>query len=109
MSDFRVIDHTGEVKSKVAERVIVALGLMGEVVEGYAKEDCPVDTGRLRNSLTHQEAKDACHVGSDVEYAPAVEFRDMAHRVGKAHFLRDAGQNHIDEIRDAAQSAFMGL
>ncbi len=36
-------------------RAAIARGLeeMGLVAEGYAKAGCPVDTGRLRNSITH--------------------------------------------------------
>ena len=31
-----------------------ALEEVGLVAEGYAKKACPVDTGRLRNGITHQ-------------------------------------------------------
>ena len=147
--NWRFEDHTDEVERLVTEKVNLALDLMGEVVEGYAKENCPVDTGLLRNSITHtlggqqmsysyhasygsnrsktgkrysassmragsvgvgrvagtmgSTDDHACYVGSNVEYAPAVEFRDIAHTVGKAHFLRDAAQGHIEELRDVAQ------
>lgn len=104
--DFTVKDNSAAVIAAVNEKVALALGLMGEVVEGYAKEDCPVDTGRLRNSLTHEHGPDGDseYVGSDVEYAPYVEFGERYHHeVGKAHFLRDAATTHIDELRDVAQ------
>lgn len=46
-------------------------------VEGGAKRRCPVDTGRLRASITHALERDAGGlvgtVGTDVEYAPFVE------------------------------------
>ena len=122
----------------VEEKMVQALKLMGETIEGYAKDDCPVDTGLLHNSLTYGvsgssmnqtsytdnsgtqsgsyqsnapgTAKDhAVYVGSNVEYAPYVEFMSMNHQVGKAHFLRDAGVNHIDELRDKAQKVFNTL
>lgn len=144
------IDNTDEILRKVGDACDLALKACGEVIEGYAKDDCPVDTGLLRNSITHAVSgqgtsvtsyhadrgstgasagdsragtvrvgrysgvvgdpnEKACYVGSNVEYAPFVEFRDMSHLVGKAHFLRDAGQNHIDELRDVAQKIFESL
>lgn len=111
---FHVKDNVDEVMAKIEDKIKLALGLMGEVVEGYAKDDCPVDTGLLRNSLTHEAGEysgDPCeYVGSDVEYAPYVEFIDRYHHeVGKAHFLRDAAQNHIDELRDVAQKTLISL
>lgn len=49
----------------------------GQSVEGYAKRLCPVDTGRLRNSIDHKIGVDfdglVCRIGSDVEYAKHVE------------------------------------
>jgi phage gpG-like protein len=45
-------------------------------VERTAKRLCPVDTGRLRASITHALDRDAAGlvgvVGTDVEYAPYV-------------------------------------
>lgn len=46
-------------------------------VEGAAKRLCPVDTGRLRSSITNELGTDAeglvAVIGTDVEYAPYVE------------------------------------
>lgn len=107
-------DHTRDVERVVEEKIKTALGLMGEVVERYAKEECPVDTGRLRNSLTHeagQDNGDICeYVGSAVEYAPFVEYIERFHHpVGKAHFLRDAGQDHISELREVAAASLANI
>lgn len=109
--DFTVKDNSAAVIAAVNEKVALALGLVGEVVEGYAKEDCPVDTGRLRNSLTHEHGPDGDseYVGSDVEYAPYVEFGDYNHTTGKNHFLRDAAQNHIEELKDVAQKTLKNI
>ena len=38
---FRVNDNTDEIMAKIDEKIGLALELMGEVVEGYAKDDCP--------------------------------------------------------------------
>lgn len=49
----KVDDHTEDVMAEIRERMRLALSLMGDEVEGNAKEYCPVDTGLLRNSITH--------------------------------------------------------
>lgn len=50
----------------------------------------PVDTGRLRNSMTYSAARDnkTVYVGSKVEYAEAVE--EGARGRSGAHMLRNA-------------------
>lgn len=57
------------------EQSLVRCGLF---VERDAKINAPVDTGRLRASITHRittEGNDSIvEVGTNVEYAPAVEF-----------------------------------
>ena len=44
------------------------------VVERQAKEDCPVDTGRLRASITSEVSGLEGKVGTNVEYAGFVEY-----------------------------------
>ena len=48
-------------------------------VEGRAKLKSPVDTGRLRSSITHKIEKERALVGSNVFYAPYVEFGTRPH------------------------------
>lgn len=45
-------------------------------IQNGARSRVPVDTGRLRNSITHEILADGLNasVGSNVEYAPFVEF-----------------------------------
>ena len=40
------------------------------LVEATAKKNCPVDTGYLRNSITHEIDGDTATIGTNVEYAP---------------------------------------
>lgn len=48
-----------------------ALEICGGKAESYAKELCPVDTGNLRNSITHQRLDENTEIiGTSVEYAP---------------------------------------
>ena len=44
------------------------------LVENDAKRKCPVDTGQLRASITHEVEGQTGIVGTNVEYAPYVEY-----------------------------------
>ena len=44
------------------------------LVENTAKMYCPVDTGQLRNSITHMVTDNVGYIGTNVKYAPYVEF-----------------------------------
>ena len=48
-----------------------ALERMGQQAEGYAVDLVPVDTGMLKNSLTHKVVPSelTVYAGSDMEYA----------------------------------------
>ncbi len=50
-----------------------ALTEAGMIVESDAKQLAPVDTGRLRNSIIHQVDGSTAYVGTNVEYAEAIE------------------------------------
>lgn len=99
-------DNTQEVLSALPRAAAAALEAIGLQAEGYAKKLCPVDTGRLRNSITHTVEFDGLDVyaviGTNVEYAPYVE---EGHSLGNgkvskgAHFLRKAASDHPGEYR----------
>ena len=97
--------------------------------EGFAIKQCPVDTGRLKNSIVFATSKinsgrqydysddqkppknysyqignvssdNVVYVGTNVEYAQEIEFSDtINHTVGKAHFLRDSLADNIDTFK----------
>jgi HK97 gp10 family phage protein len=86
--------------AKIAEAlntaVMLALEEIGLKAETHAKAGCPVDTGRLRNSITHVLVSDTMVViGTNVEYAPYVH--EGARGRAGVPFLRNAAQNHKDE------------
>lgn len=69
-------DHSDEVLSALEAALARGLEKCGLVAEGYAKKLCPVDTGNLRNSITHTVADNgerAAYVGTNSEYAVYVE------------------------------------
>lgn len=44
------------------------------IVENAARTNCPVDTGQLKRSITHEVQGDTGIIGTNVEYAPFCEF-----------------------------------
>ena len=64
-------DYSADVLNEFHDAVLRALERCGSEAEGYAKDLCPVDTGALRNSISHKvdESERAVYVGSNNEYA----------------------------------------
>lgn len=120
-----VEDYTPEVIKEKDEAVKRVLNKIGLLAERYASETCPVQTGRLRASITytyqgqssfrheytdddgkgfHQDVgaagdEPSVYVGTNVEYAPSVELGDGAKRKPR-HFLKKAMENHIGEYKE---------
>lgn len=94
-------DNSADFERRKAEAIERALETIGGLMERYAKQNCPVDTGNLRNSITNAlDGTEAVIVGTNVQYAPFVEFDDRkAHVSGQAHFLRDSVASHISEYK----------
>lgn len=68
-------DNSKEALEAMQQAAVRALEKCGLTAEGYAKKMCPVDTGNLRNSITHtvDEEEPAAYIGSNVEYSVYVE------------------------------------
>ena len=68
-------DYSADVLDEFHDAVLRALERCGSQAEGYAKDLAPVDTGRLRNGISHAVSEDemAAYVGTNVSYAPYVE------------------------------------
>ena len=68
-------DNSAEVLEALESACQRALEKCGMVAEGYAKKLCPVDTGNLRNSITHMvnNGEKAAYVGTNSEYGVYVE------------------------------------
>lgn len=108
MSDFEVrVDNTREAAKEIKAAIARSLEKIGLTAEGYAKLECPVDTGRLRNSITHQvEGENAVYIGTNVEYAPYVELGTV-HQAAQP-YLRPAAQEHSDTYRSILKSELGG-
>lgn len=107
-----VADKSQEAAEALGDAIATALEEIGIQAEGDVKELVPVATGRLRNSITHavQAGSEPCViVGTNVEYAEAVEMNEKArHSNGQAHFLRDGVTNHLDDYRAIFEKRMRG-
>ena len=65
-------DYSKEVLSAMEKGIKNGLEAIGLTAETYAKQETPVDTGRLRNSISHAVDGEAAYIGSNVEYAAFV-------------------------------------
>lgn len=96
-------DNTDEVLSALKNAKKRGLEAIGLTAEGYAKKDTPVDTGRLRNSISHETDDDAAYIGTNVEYAPYVELGARG-RPG-VHMLQRAASEHGSEYKQIMEDA----
>ena len=133
MSDVEFIDNSDEVKSEMRSALLRGLEKCGFVAEKYAKKRCPVDTGNLRNSISHAVVdgdSTAAYIGTNEEYAPYVELGTGRYYPGgrptpwayqdaegewhwtrgnKAQpFLKPAAADHAMQYRDIIESELKG-
>lgn len=116
---FKVTSHRLEVETALSGAIERALETCGLAAEGYAKRLCPVDTGRLRNSITYATEtnhssgsapakpedysvnsspnKNTVYIGTNVEYAPYVEMGTT--RTRAQPFLKPALVNNAQVYR----------
>lgn len=68
-------NNAKEIAAAIDRAIASALEEMGLAGERFAKKETPVDTGRLRASITHSidMFDKAVYIGTNVEYAPYVE------------------------------------
>lgn len=72
---------------------------VGQYVENTAKENCPVDKGILRASISHTDpVNHATKIGTNVEYA--IPLHEGHGKFTGKPFLKDAAYNHIAEIKN---------
>jgi phage gpG-like protein len=102
-----VVEDNGKLFAELMTTAInKALEEIGIVAEGYAiGYETAVDTGRLRNSITHQVINDekAVIIGTNVEYAPYIELGTS--KFTGIQFLYKAAHNHLDEYREMIEDA----
>ena len=97
MNGYTYKDNTKEVLSALEKAKKRGLEAIGMSAEGYAKENTPVDTGRLRNSISHATDDEVAYIGTNVEYAPYVELGARGRK--PVHMLTRAATEHTEEYR----------
>ncbi len=87
-------------KDVLPEKIAQGLELAGQYVENTAKENITdmgaVDTGALKNSITHNVDHNKVEIGTNVEYAPFVH--DGTFKMEGRPFLQNAVDEHMTEI-----------
>lgn len=117
---FTYTSYAAQVTDAIEQKRRMALEIIGGKAESYAKQLCPVDTGNLRNSITHQRVNETTEaIGTNVEYAPYVELghhqepgryvpaigkRLKASFVPGKPFLRPAAEDHGPEYMQIIQT-----
>ena len=96
-------DNTDEVLVALEMAKKRGLEAIGLTAEGYAKKDTPVDTGRLRNSISHATDDESAYIGTNVEYAPYVELGARG-RQG-VHMLQRAATEHTAEYKQIKEDS----
>lgn len=95
-----ITDNSPEVLNAVKIAIDRALWSIGATAEGYAKiNETRVDTGRLRNSITHTEGDNYTAIGTNVEYAAAHEL-GTSRGITPLHYLQKAVANHTGEYKN---------
>lgn len=95
-TSFKVISHKDDVKRLSQSSIKFALEEIGIACEGFAKLKCPVDTGNLRDSITHEvlENYNTVIIGTPVQYASVVELGTSDKKRKPTHYLRSALTEH---------------
>ena len=103
--------YRDKAEDMMSDLMAVIMGGCGKIAESNCKELCPVDTGRLRNSITYEVSEDgkSVIVGTNVKYATYVEFDDRKHHVvGQSHYMRDGIIKSIDACNSLVKSMGVG-
>lgn len=136
--EVKLKDNSEEILDKFEEAKFAALEAIGMKAEKYAKRELTnfpaVDTGRLRNSITHAietgADEDAVYIGTNVEYGKWIElgtgiyasdgqgkkepwvYQDdegnyhLTKGVRPVHFLKKAATEHSDEYKEINKRIF---
>lgn len=108
-------NNKDEILGELDEAIERALEAMGLQAESYVKfYETAVDTGLLRNSITHQVSpgEKAVYIGTNVEYAPYVEYGHRLPSGGQVpgiHYLEKGIMNHLDVYGKIAEQALKGF
>lgn len=102
-NDVKFINNTQKVLSEFDKAINRALIRIGMQAEGYAKDLCPVNTGRLKNSISYsvKESEGSVYIGTNVEYAAYVEFGTKKQKANP--YLKPAASEHSKTYKNIVE------
>ena len=102
----KMTSHSEEVKVEAKAKIAAWLTAIGEDAASTAASVAPVDTGRLKNSITSAVSTEeqAAYIGTNVEYAPYQEFGTSRGIEGK-HFIQFGATAHQSEYMAMLEQA----
>ena len=102
--DVKFTDNSAEILKAFEQATARGLEKIGLTAEGYAKSNAPVDTGRLRNSITHEVDGQDVYIGSNVEYAVFVELPTV--KTKAQPFLKPAATEHSGTYKGILEAEY---
>ena len=100
-------DNSEQVLSALEKGKRNALTAIGASAETHTKDnitaDDLIDTGRLRNSISHTVDGESAYIGTNVEYAPYLELGTK--KIAAHHYLKRAATEHKDEYKNLTAQA----
>lgn len=106
----KITDNSSKVGAELEEAVKKALTLCGTEAQSYAKkyltEKGAVDTGNLRNSVAYKVEDQTMAVGTNVEYAPYIEYG--TYKMAARPYLEPAIADNADKYRSIIRSTLGG-
>ena len=98
-----IVNNVDKILGMLNKAKANGLEAIGLAAEGHAKKECPVDTGALRNSITHTHDSNYAYIGTNVEYAPYVELGTSKQKAQP--YLKPAATEHSAEYKRLMESA----
>lgn len=94
------VDEVKAAMKNAAERALLAIGENAVThSQEYITQEHRIDTGRMRESMTHTEDENSTYIGTNVEYAVYQELGTST-GIKPAHFISRAATNHSEEYRN---------
>lgn len=100
--DVKFTDNAEQIRNALESTIVRILNECGELLEAYAKDIVPVDTGNLRASIQYiiDVAEKSVYIGvsfSDADYAHYVELG--TYKMAAQPYLKPAVVNNVSQIR----------
>lgn len=113
MSDFQFTDNSDKFKQELSDKIPAILEAVSIHLEGEAKDELEnsprrIDTGNLRNSISHavDESEPAAYIGTNVEYG--IYVHEGTVRMAPNRFLRNAVERNAEQVKKYIEDGLKG-